>query len=94
MTKLEIYKLLEGFSAKDDILINGEKIARNEDLTDDFFNLTDYADNEETFERYTFEKVTYLTIRDGFFFENENSIFETEFISKNYYKVINTFDKD
>jgi len=79
MTKQEIYEELGKvtINERDYILVNNEVILQNLNLDDDWFEIVDYADDEETFKDYSFEKVEYV---DGDLFKKEDGeVVEVEF---------------
>jgi len=79
MTKLEIYEQLEEFESNDMILVNNEIILQNKDLNDDWFELSDYADDEEIEKEYNFVKVEHIDFKENFevFSDDEGNIYET-----------------
>jgi len=80
MTKDELYENLEIFSRKDMILVNDEVIVTNEDLDDDWFELSDFAGNEDIGKEFYFNLVTHVDFKDNFEkFENSENIYETTF---------------
>lgn len=84
MTKKEIYKELEQFSTKDMILINNEVVVDSKNLDDDWFELSDYADDEETGNDYSFSAVKHIDFKDNYDrFETDDYIYETDFKEPN-----------
>lgn len=80
MKKKELYKMLEKFESKDMILVNNEVIVENCDLNDDWFELNDYAYDEEIGTEFEFERVNQIDFNENYEkFETDTNVYETEF---------------
>ena len=80
MTKKEIYRDLEIFKSSDMLLVNNEVIIECKDLNDDWFELSEFSDEEDIGIEYSFSVVKHIDYEENYEkFEDEDNIYETEF---------------